>query len=554
MIAPANQAPSQWTEPAGAAISAPKIAFLKDTVCRLDRNLMACQPAVPSAPVMEVVVQLIDIVMQLRSPMGGWPGNLEQTPENLTPYVGDEIWELLNALDQAPSEDTRDRQSETLALVSVSGLIPHLLWLLASSNYEVMRLLEGVRSRIYTTDTRFALGVVRLVPVLSLTLGNQTCSLDLVTQAEPDTSLFLEDSQLVKLVENDLDDQLMTVVQMLDHLNQAIGQTKPPLSLLLRSGWANQALSPFQAWEAGRLHLHLYLANTGERPTCRAQQSATGLGAETLVSSSCNGKSHSPTAAAGFTLDDFAEVLEDDPQTPNPGILGDWLTFTDETWVQKFLNSCACEIMLQHLPELQSLAEASAEVRELACMEKVFAATALVQGDQALSNHTFVHDPALVADVWLRLRWYFAHCSERIMQLMGGIACRALSPGGGWQRGYLHLRPLMTLTIQADSAAADQKQRHWVLDLGNGRLLPTQPPTLPEETVVAVVDNRNWDAALTIGQLTNRIHQDLVDYAPTIAALNQVCTSIHLHRLESEQGRQSGHLSLSWGFSLEATL
>ena len=85
-----------------------------------------------------------------------------------------------------------------------------------------------------------------------------------------------------------------------------------------------------------------------------------------------------------------------------------------------FLTSCAYEIMLQHLPKLSAAQEDHGQDRELTCIELVYGATSLVQGEQALSNHRFVHEPALVADVWLRLRWYLAHCSEQVMQLMGG--------------------------------------------------------------------------------------------------------------------------------------
>ncbi len=555
MIAPADQAPSSWTKSTGALVSAPKTAFLKDTVCRLDQRTMACQPAIPSVRVMEALKQLVDIVMHLKSPMGGWPVDLEQTPENLVTYVGEEIGELLDALDQEqnPARAQAESGAAALTLVSISGLIPHVLWLLASSNYEVMRLLEGVRSRIYTTDTQFTLGVVRLVPVLSLTLTDQVYRLDLVTQAEPDHALFLEASQRVKLIENDLDDQPMAVAPMVDHLNQEISQTKPPLSRLLQSGWPTRALSPFQGWEDGHLQLCLHLANTQERPSNLGKKSVTAGQGAVSAPSSATGPTQEQTTSMGFTLDDFAEVLEDDSQATSPGVLGDWLTFTDETWVQDFLNSCACEIMLQHLPTLESMAPSTA-ARELTCIDQVDATTNLIQGEQALSKHTFVHEPALVADVWLRLRWYFAHCSEQVMQLMGGMSCRVLTPGRGWQRGYLYLRPVMTLTVQEAAPSSGVEPRIWRLDLGNGRLLPTQPLTLPEDTVITIVDHRDWDPALTVGELITLINHDLVDYAPAIAALSQAGTPIHLHRLESEQGRQSGHLTLNWGFILEPTL
>jgi XTP/dITP diphosphohydrolase len=42
--------------------------------------------------------QLIDVVAQLRSPNGGCPWDLEQTPKSLTPYVIEEAYEVVNAI------------------------------------------------------------------------------------------------------------------------------------------------------------------------------------------------------------------------------------------------------------------------------------------------------------------------------------------------------------------------------------------------------------------------------------------------------------------------
>lgn len=513
---------------------------------------MLCQPKVPAEEVMGPLRQLVDIVMKLRSPTGGWPADLPPTPENLLTYVGEEIWELLEALAQPQPEGDSPPLGKDSVLVPMEELIPHLLWLLASSNYEVMRLLEGVRARIYTSDIQFSLGVVRLVPVLSLDFGETCYDLDLVTQAETDPSQFLPGDLTVKLVENDLDDRPMVGAQMLDLLQQEISQSKPQLSRLLGPGWAAEALSPFQNWGASVLRLQFHLAHTGERAPGLSPTSALTEPVEPPVAPIRDAQP-AQTAGIGFTLDDFADVLDEDPRGGNPGILGDWLTFTDEAWVQDFLNSCACERMLQHLPSLVNAPEQGAEDRELACMERVYGATTPVQVDQALSRHTFVHGAALVADVWLRLRWYLAHCSEQVMQLMGGLSCRVLTPGRGWQRGLLYLRPVMTLTLTDHNSAPGRAPNGWRLDLGNGRLLPAHPPSLSDDAVIATVHNPGWQSPLMLTDLKAAIHRDIADYGPAVATL-QTGTAVNLHRLEAEEGPQTGYLTLSWGFTLQPIL
>ena len=58
------------------------------------------QPTQPGsqASALEALQQLIDVVAQLRSPSGGCPWDLAQTPQTLTPYVIEEAYEVVNAI------------------------------------------------------------------------------------------------------------------------------------------------------------------------------------------------------------------------------------------------------------------------------------------------------------------------------------------------------------------------------------------------------------------------------------------------------------------------
>ena len=42
--------------------------------------------------------ELIDVVAKLRSPDGGCPWDLAQTPESLTPYTIEEAYEVVDAI------------------------------------------------------------------------------------------------------------------------------------------------------------------------------------------------------------------------------------------------------------------------------------------------------------------------------------------------------------------------------------------------------------------------------------------------------------------------
>jgi XTP/dITP diphosphohydrolase len=50
------------------------------------------------AATLAAVQQLISVVAQLRSPDGGCPWDLAQTPETLTPYVIEEAYEVVDAI------------------------------------------------------------------------------------------------------------------------------------------------------------------------------------------------------------------------------------------------------------------------------------------------------------------------------------------------------------------------------------------------------------------------------------------------------------------------
>ncbi len=48
--------------------------------------------------ILTALQRLIEVVAQLRSPDGGCPWDLEQTPQTLIPYVIEEAYEVVDAL------------------------------------------------------------------------------------------------------------------------------------------------------------------------------------------------------------------------------------------------------------------------------------------------------------------------------------------------------------------------------------------------------------------------------------------------------------------------
>jgi hypothetical protein len=534
MVSSAVRSLTPWLQADPALLPGSTAATLGNTVCRMaplsiERPTLGREPAIVAA-----VKQLVTQSLRLRSPLGGWPADLPQTPDNLAPYLGEETGELLDRLAAStasvPSAST---------LIPVPQLVPHLLWMLASSGYEVMRLIEGVQVRVFSPQAQGAIRIVRLVPVLTLTLGETDYALDLVTQTDPVPALYLAEDIEIQLLENDLDGQPLPCGGLLAQVAKQVGYTQPGLGALLVDGCEVDALRPFQPWQNGVLHLRLHLAEMETQGLSQPYSGHSEAMPDALYLPP-GSKQSAGTTASGFTLDDFASTLIDGPDDATAGVLGDWLTFTDERWIQTFLSAHAEQIVAQHLPQMLPSSEGD---REELCNCITYAATDLVQGASGLFKHTFVHEPMLVADLWPRLRWHLAQSSERVMQLMGGVSAQVLPPGLSWQQGSLYLRPLMQLTTHS---------RSWIVDLGRGRLLPTAPQALPAEAAVDVAD-APWGPPLTVADLTALVDHDLSAHTPAIAALRQG-TPIHLHRLDAEAGCQAGHLTLDWCFTLQTTL
>lgn len=68
------------------------------------------------ADTLESLARLIDIMARLRAP-GGCPWDREQTPESLRPYLVEEAYEVLEAIDHGDSDGVRDELGDVLLQV-----------------------------------------------------------------------------------------------------------------------------------------------------------------------------------------------------------------------------------------------------------------------------------------------------------------------------------------------------------------------------------------------------------------------------------------------------
>jgi XTP/dITP diphosphohydrolase len=75
------------------------------------------------ASVLQALQQLIEVVAQLRSPQGGCPWDLEQTPQTLIPYVIEEAYEVVDAIRSEDKDAIAEELGDLLLQVVLQAQI-----------------------------------------------------------------------------------------------------------------------------------------------------------------------------------------------------------------------------------------------------------------------------------------------------------------------------------------------------------------------------------------------------------------------------------------------
>ena len=71
----------------------------------------------------DALQKLIDVVAQLRNPEGGCPWDLKQTPETLIPYVTEEAYEVVDAIQRGDKKDIEEELGDLLLQVVLQAQI-----------------------------------------------------------------------------------------------------------------------------------------------------------------------------------------------------------------------------------------------------------------------------------------------------------------------------------------------------------------------------------------------------------------------------------------------
>lgn len=99
--------------------------------------------SITPSPALVALHQLIEVVAQLRSPDGGCPWDLAQTPQTLIPYVLEEAYEVVDAIRQGDETAIADELGDLLLQVVLQAQIAS-----ESGQFDLATVAQGITEKL----------------------------------------------------------------------------------------------------------------------------------------------------------------------------------------------------------------------------------------------------------------------------------------------------------------------------------------------------------------------------------------------------------------------
>lgn len=451
--------------------ASPTVRLSDQTILRLpDGVVLDRVVSTPLSPaLLRALQRLAELVAQLRSPQQGWPATLAPTPENLLPYVGEEVDDVLEALEAGrisyPGMEALPQTTSQPCLVRVADLIPRLLWYMARSGYSIMQLIEGIRVRVAYPGEAWQSGMVRLAIVLAGTSPQRQWAFDLATQELPGNTLAPE--AITQSDDNPLCQQPTAIADLQHFLAEQIRQATPGVEPLLQ-GLAVDWLEPGAGWVSGQLQLHLgleFIPIAWDAPQ-PVEDLAEAVPVE-LVELAWQPTTHlrvSPELPPP-TAEPVSHAIPDPAPEADSAQSGVLIRLTDAVILERY----------SQLASHQQLAAAFAPSvnptatdlpAPLALAQQACDAADRLERLPQTSGFGLLQPELLMDELLPKLLWHITRSSYEIMRLVGGVEANLLQPQHDWQQGILRL------LVQLQVTAANQ---NWAIDLAQGQFLAAEP-------------------------------------------------------------------------------
>ncbi len=538
-----------------------------------------------SAPptVLKSMQQLMGMIHRLRllalssqeSDTGTWKPELPLTPENLVPYVSEEAYEVLDALEDDPGEENTQPQkngdgenhqfSLSPSYLRVETLAPYLLWGVARSSYSLMQLIEGISIQRSEPNGHWVSGMLRLVVLLQSQTPTAQWYFDLATGSPPNQ--LLDENTLLQLKEDPFSMQnllfsfaeasssdagiaqatftqkrpIKQAGQWLEELLHQIQVETPALKPLLTSV-SVECLQPGQQWQWARLQLKLGFEFMPQELEMRPQPALSFpdlIEAELLEETPFP---KSPFRSRPKLSSAQVSIVELPRQALGTATL---IRLTDQTVLDRYIQTTMQSQLATAISRLQQNS-ISQEGEDLVMQVVVAACDAMTrlqnQADWAIA---FLHPQFLTSELIPRLLWHLTRSSYEVTQLLSGIEVQILQPGSGWASGILRL--LAALEIQTAGM-------QWKIDLATRQFIVSEeaslhPDTLCQGTILSSlmqqsVGNPALQQSVQTKTLIHHLLQQIQKASPEMELL---MNGVAIAWLEGDRNWQPGTLTLTVG-------
>jgi len=367
--------------------------------------------------------KLVELVANLLSPHGGWQSEPPQTPEHLSPYVTEEMGDVLNALEEERRRQPEKEPIPPSEVIAFNDIVPLLLWHLARSAQETLRLLTGIEAKVTAADGTWNRGILRLVAGLTLKTSQTQSQIDLATLHPPQFNLPAE--AMIQSIDCRFCQYPLDAQSLLERLQNTIDKRFPAIADL--QSQPVTLLEPGQNWQVGRLSLTLgfeFLANPSSFE-------------DTFESSS-------------------VETMDESPKA----LLSGQLKLTDTVVLSRYVRESIRQQLAIPLKQLflgkrESPSEISVEALNRFLLPVAWDFAERVYS--GLPSHPPPVPPQLnLGRLTSKLLWQMVSGDRALGRLVGGVWVRVLQPGHRWERGMVRLAAILN---------ADFTGSHWEIDI-----------------------------------------------------------------------------------------
>jgi hypothetical protein len=459
-----------------------------------------------SAEAIAAVKTLLEVIQRLRSLSSSLDPERALTPEVLVPYVSEEAYEVLEALQTQPVEV----EPPGSPYLTMEDWMAILLWAIARHAYSTLQLIEGVPMDVWHPHRGWQSGIARLVVLLVATSSTGSWQFDLATRSllgqllDPSTQL---QSDLLVLPSSE--NTPPTVQAILEHLQTTLAGVRG-----WQTGIPMQWLIPGEDWQTGQWQLQFGLEFT--------PQPLTSWAAPVPPSFATSDATKAPTAASSpITAQTFIRLADPEQQQA-------YQKKVDEQRLLSVIGQCGDRLSGLD-PDDQVL-----EIVRAACT------IAIQPADPA--SACLLQPELLMDELVPKLLWRLTGTAYSVMQWIGSLSVSVLQPHAQWQQGHLRLLPLLELTTEEGSTRLDLATGHWLTELSSA-LSPeaiyhlksaiansTAPPTPGISSLQALSNS-----------LVEMVHQ-------TAPELSLLMAGMAIEWLAADQDWQSGTLCLRVGW------